>query len=803
MGFSKISVCRQRFKIDNDGKSPLSLKPFGVQTKGDFIMTFEDDFTQFIKGFEYEPHREPIQGTHGNQWKRLIFAGEKKSSARYRLIIDHDRALGIFGSDKDPAGFRTWKSWEHTSQPLNNQYLNESNTWAREKRREIDSRVLRVKKRLMSRLQNYHNKNYQSAVRVETEYTKRKKIKAYGDVLRCKKTKALIVPVYEQGEISSYQTIYDDGKKYFMRGGTTRGGYILLSTGTCDWSQIFICEGYATGCTILEAMDSPVYVTFNANNLKLVADMLRSENKTVRIIIAADNDQFPSENWPIKRPWINTGVTKGKEAAGLVAGYCIYPEFDETDFPFKPTDWNDYACIYGLESVKNHLSRLNPVATQSQSTPSKDTSGSAPSFPEKKQDIKIDSSNWFHFARWQDGDHRAGIFDKKFSLHNAVLALSYQSLWQGTFVYDEFKGDIKIIKPLPWDDSTKFRYREPLEVDFTQLRAFFQTQNINVGSNSEMRQIIEVAASKNTIHPVRNYFNSLRWDGTERLDTWIMDYCNIDYSVGTDYLTAVGKCFLIAAVKRIFNPGEPFHHMLVLEGRQAAKKSSLFRELCTFKGEVYFQDKLTFEDVRNKYLAAHLQGNIMVEFQEMSGFNTFDRNRIKSWITQTEDEIQPKFKNEIIKYPRQFVLGGTTNESSWMNDPTGGRRFWPVAVGDININGIAEIKEQLWAEAVFRAKQGEMHYMNENDPAYLQGQYEQGQRYDSHVWEELIAAYIRHRNFVSIEEILRDCIFKKPEHWKRQDKADIADVLRALGWKNKAHRQNGAIIKKWCRDDNT
>ena len=57
--------------------------------------------------------------------------------------------------------------------------------------------------------------------------------------------------------------------------------------------------------------------------------------------------------------------------------------------------------------------------------------------------------------------------------------------------------------------------------------------------------------------------------------------------------------------------------------------------------------------------------------------------------------------------PRQFITFGSTNDLNYLMGVTGNRRFWPVAVGKIDLEGLARDRNQLWAEAALREAAGE------------------------------------------------------------------------------------------------
>lgn len=175
-------------------------------------------------------------------------------------------------------------------------------------------------------------------------YLKAKGIKAHGIKLH-PTDNGLIVPIYIDGEISSLQGIEETGKKNFRPGGRVSGGYFQIGH---DGPLKLICEGYATGASLHEATGLPTIVAFNAGNLPKVAKRLKTDHPDTGFVVCADNDKWTKEN---------PGLTKAKEAATFLSGIVAYPKFKKihTDKHEKPTDWNDYHKLYGLNSVRSAL----------------------------------------------------------------------------------------------------------------------------------------------------------------------------------------------------------------------------------------------------------------------------------------------------------------------------------------------------------------------------------------------------------------------------------------------------------------
>lgn len=212
--------------------------------------------------------------------------------------------------------------------------------------------------------------------------------------------------------------------------------------------------------------------------------------------------------------------------------------------------------------------------------------------------------------------------------------------------------------------------------------------------------VVEDAARRDSFHPVVDYLDGLRWDGTPRLDGWMTTYLQADYS---EYTRAVGTLMLVAAVRRVREPGCKFDEMLVLESAQGKAKSSALAIIAVH--DDWFSDDLPLS-AEAKLVIERTQGRWIIEAGELSGIGKKGVEHLKAFLARRRDSSRMAYGRLTHDAPRHFIVVGTTNDERYLIDNTGNRRFWPVRVGDIDLDALARDRDQLWAEAAAREAAG-------------------------------------------------------------------------------------------------
>lgn len=366
---------------------------------------------------------------------------------------------------------------------------------------------------------------------------------------------------------------------------------------------------------------------------------------------------------------------------------------------------------------------------------------------------------------------------------NACIVMEQSPVWAGVFAYDEFGGLTMLQKPLPGSTVPKSTYRpRPItDSDMTAVLRWFNRNGFPDGTRQTVADAVDAVARANTFSPVQDYLHGLTWDGKPRAGAWLATYCGAAPSALTD---KQGQAWLVSAVARALNPGCKADCALVLEGQQGAGKSSAISILA---GEDWFYDGL--HDLHSKDASAGLRGKWIIELPELSAMRRTETEGVKAFLSRTTERYRPAYGRYEVIEPRRCVFAGTTNRTDWLTDDTGGRRFWPVALGKVNLQALARDRYQIWAEAVTLYRGGAKWWLATGDEAEAAAVV--ASRAADDPWSADVLAIVDGLAEVSTRDIFQRLDFPK-ERWGKSESMRMAGILARAGWKRAGKFSGGA-----------
>lgn len=342
------------------------------------------------------------------------------------------------------------------------------------------------------------------------------------------------------------------------------------------------------------------------------------------------------------------------------------------------------------------------------------------------------------------------------TIENAVLILRNDPRLAGRIRLNEFNHKMEITADLPWRKPGDGG-RTWSDTDDSSLR-FYMEKRWSYSAPSKLLDAVNHVMQQNTFHPVRDYLGGLTWDGMPRLDLLLVDFLGAEDNA---YTRAVTRKALVAAVARVYEPGIKFDHMLTLHGPQGVGKSMILRKLAG----AWFSDSLTTVEGKEAY--EMLQGYWILELSELSATRKADIEAIKLFLSKQVDSFRVPYGKRTADFPRQCVFVGTTNDTDFLKDRTGNRRYWPVKVAagpgrpwspDFDQYHI----DQVWAEAVKRWRDHEPLYLDDPDLAREAVRQQEEATEDS-------------GEFGVIQEYLNKTL---PSHWDEMDLYDRRKWLK-------------------------
>lgn len=366
-------------------------------------------------------------------------------------------------------------------------------------------------------------------------------------------------------------------------------------------------------------------------------------------------------------------------------------------------------------------------------------------------------------------------------IYNCEIALENAPALAGKIRLNSFAKQVEAVEDLPWDRSSPSG--KVNDRDIIAFQSWLNQHGMKPSKETAFDSMVLVG-QKNRFHPVQDYLKRVgsQWDGIPRLETELLDLMGVEK---TGFSTAAMKRWMISAIARAMKPGCKVDTMVVLEGKQGARKSSLLSVLAV--NPDWFLETLKPIAGDSKAAQEQLPGKWIVEMAELSTLKGSKAPQAKAFISTATDNRRASYGKIAEDYPRGCVFAGTTNETSWLQDSTGGRRFWPLAIGDrVDLDGIKKIVDQLWGEAFSLFQAGEQWWLTDEEEALAEKA--QGARRQRDELESVISEYI---------ETIIDHNKKAGVTTIRIGRSDLKDHLSGLGFVGRGERQvmDGRIAK--------
>lgn len=366
------------------------------------------------------------------------------------------------------------------------------------------------------------------------------------------------------------------------------------------------------------------------------------------------------------------------------------------------------------------------------------------------------------------------------TIHNAKMILSHDPLLKGKIRKNEFTKKYRVFGALPW--NTDERERDWEDNDDSGLRYYIE-KVYQIKGKANIEDAWGLVANENRYHPVRDYLESLVWDGVPRVETLFIEFMGAEDNA---YTRAVSRIALTAAVARIFAPGIKYDNVVVLVGPQGCGKSTILKKL----GRDWFSDTLTTMQGKEAY--EQIQGFWIIEIGELAAMKRYEVETVKQFTSKSEDSYRAAYGHHVETHKRQCVFFGTTNTYDFLKDMTGNRRFLPVdvhpekAVKDVWNDLDAKVVDQIWAEAVSLFRNGEKFYLWDEDIKRMAEEVQ-----DSHLEESPLAG-----------AVLAFLDKKIPKNWDEIDLCAKRDFIRGESFvsdiKGEVYRDKVCALEIWC-----
>lgn len=318
----------------------------------------------------------------------------------------------------------------------------------------------------------------------------------------------------------------------------------------------------------------------------------------------------------------------------------------------------------------------------------------------------------------------------------------------------------------------------------------------------DIEKALELLASRNPVHEVRNWVRSTAWDGAPRIQQLAVILGHAADSFEAQLL----RRWVTSCVARVERPGCKADTVLILTGGQGVKKTTFFE---TLAGEQYFtSSKVQPGDTDGLMIMREVW---MVEWGELHSMRARNIDTTKDFLSARVDMFRRPYGRSIGREPRHCVIVGTSNPKSILEDATGNRRFWPIEVlaPKIDVKWLRENRAQLFAEAlaIYNAGHGcsachrdadqrcddHRWWLSDAEEKQLREHHEQFDSEDD-VWTMPILEWLADKLplEVTTDQVLGQAVRMPLDKLGMNDQRRVAAILQRLGWEKGKSRRHGS-----------
>lgn len=306
--------------------------------------------------------------------------------------------------------------------------------------------------------------------------------------------------------------------------------------------------------------------------------------------------------------------------------------------------------------------------------------------------------------------------------------------------YDEIAKELKITHPEISGNSDN-----DLGVAYSIIQSYAERDGFK---KDIIEHLSPLLMNKFAINPLKDMVEDAisKYDGQDYIKK-LVD-C-LESNCSYQYKYAVVKLWLIQCVASWFHDNEncpvkgaymKFEQVLLWHGFQGIQKTKFFSKLLDFNGmNKYFKAGAKINP-SDKDTIIQSNGYGIVELGEIDAtFRKSDIAELKAYLSNTFDEVRLPYDRTSSKYKRRTSFCASVNETSFLVDQTGNRRFLILSLISILFSEVEKIDFfQLWGQVGTMYKNGTKWWLdraNDNDKLILD---ELEQLHNSHIKTTMI-----------------------------------------------------------------